>query len=255
MAEQADVHAGVLGPEVLVAGDGHLGREDVLVAVARRAVCEEDPVLEEPIVGELFEESDVGGGQDPPGVVDGIGSGGSDLLGGLAEGVAVVVALDAVDGEPVEVGDDLVGAGAVADEVAHAQVGGDALLGDLREDGSQRSEVRVDVGDDPVTGGEGAHRHRGRGVSAPRLLSRDRDVPPTLRSVQLQGCFGAHGGAPAAAATSAARHDADGADAPDVWRGRELEHVLLTERDAQPASLAVVLVNLDRDGSRCCRPS
>ena len=118
---------------------------------------EEDPVLVEHGVAECAEAGEVVGGKHSPGVFDGLGGGGPHLVGDLAEGVAVVVAPDSVEGSAGELGDDLVRAGAVADEVAHAQDGVDALGVDGGEHGADRGEVGVDVGDDGVAGGRGRH--------------------------------------------------------------------------------------------------
>jgi hypothetical protein len=128
LAEEAQVHAGVLGPQIAVVCDGELVREDILVAVPGRAVDEEDAVLEQFLVRQALEESQVGGGQVLARVVHGLGSRAADLVRRLPEGVAVVVASDRMERDRVELLDGLVGAGAVADDVAEAEHGGDLIL-------------------------------------------------------------------------------------------------------------------------------
>jgi hypothetical protein len=62
------------------------------------------------------------------------------------------------------------------------------------------------------------------------------------------------GAAPAAAAGLGGSHTGH-VDAAAVGNCGDLEDVVLAERDAEAASLAVCLVDLDDDARRCCRPS
>ena len=131
--------------------------EDVIVLVEGRAVADDELAVDRlRSLGQAPEELGVGLGQGLLGPADGgRGDGVERLQGfGAAHGLVVVAPDDRQGFEGVDLADDLVGRGAVADQVAQADVVVDLFLGRELEQDFEGFQVAVDVAEDQVAHGD-----------------------------------------------------------------------------------------------------